>query len=65
MYTYSHDTVLRMPLRDDLHDEDVQRDVGRRVMDAIKSGDAVPDSGAREAHIVASLKEIEADPYYG
>ncbi len=65
MYTYSHDTVLRVPLRDDLHDEDVQRDVGRRVMDAIKSGDAVPDAEAREIHVVERLKEIEADPYAG
>ena len=61
-YTYSHDTVLRVPARDDLDDEDVQRNVGRQVMDAIKSGDAVSDAKVREAHIIARLKEIEANP---
>ncbi len=60
MYTYSHDTVLRVPARDDLDDEEVQREVGRRVMEAIKSGDAVSDAEAREAQIVECLKEIEA-----
>jgi hypothetical protein len=63
MYTYSHDTVLRVPVRDDLDDEDVQRDVGRSVMDAIKSGDTVADAEAREVRIIARLKEIEANPH--
>ncbi|MBH64362.1 MAG: hypothetical protein CL569_18325 [Alphaproteobacteria bacterium] len=49
-----------MPARDDLDDEEVQREVGRRVMEAIKSGDAVSDAEAREAQIVECLEEIEA-----
>jgi len=63
IYTYSHDTVLWVPERGDLDDEVVQRQVARRVMEVIKSGDALDDSKAREAHIVACLKQIEAIPF--
>ena len=65
VYTYANDTVLRVPPRDGLNDDEVRRAVGRRVMAAVKSGDAVADANAREAHVVERLKEIEANPYPG
>jgi hypothetical protein len=63
IYTYSHDTVLRVLECGDPDDEVVQRQVASCVMEVIKSGDTLDDSKAREAHIVACLKQIEAIPF--
>jgi nitrite reductase/ring-hydroxylating ferredoxin subunit len=59
-YTYAHDTVLRVPA-DGKDDEALCRAVGRKVIEAIRSGDDVPDLDERRAVIEQRLRAIETD----
>lgn len=59
IHTYTHDTVLEIPLKAAEEDRALLRSIGREVLAAILDGDAVADD-ARAARIRANLEAVQA-----
>jgi phenylpropionate dioxygenase-like ring-hydroxylating dioxygenase large terminal subunit len=55
--TYTSNTVLRVPMQDGADDAELLRRVGRAVVDAVISGNAL-SGAARQQHIMAELRAV-------
>ena len=60
IHTYTHDTILRIPVRSDVDDNAMMKELGRRVIQAIFAGDAY-EGDDRQAEIERGLKALTAD----
>jgi phenylpropionate dioxygenase-like ring-hydroxylating dioxygenase large terminal subunit len=60
VHTYTHDTVLNIPMRPDMDDRAMMKEVGRKVLQAIFAGDRHEDD-LRQAEIERGLKGLVAE----